>query len=86
MGVGEALAWIKHDNRLNVVVEMDAKSVYDALCTSSISTSPFGMLIEDCKVVVANLGNIKFSLVRRSTNSAADVVARAWGSMSSPYI
>ena len=29
MGVREALSWIKHDNRLNIIVEMDAKLVYD---------------------------------------------------------
>ena len=49
VGVREALSWIKHDNRLNIIVEMDAKLVYDALCTSPISNSPFGMIIEDCK-------------------------------------
>ena len=86
MGVREALSWIKHDNRLNIIVEMDAKLVYDALCTSPTSNSPFGMTIEDCKEMAASLGNVTFSLVRRSANSAAHVVARASRSMSGPYI
>ena len=86
VGVREALSWIKHDNRLNIIVEMDAKIVYDALCTSPISNSPFGMIIEDCKEMAASVGNVTFSLVRRSANSSALVVARASGSMSGPYI
>ena len=87
VGVREVLlSWIKHDNKLNIIVEMDAKLVYDALCTPPISNSPFGMIIEDRKEMAASLGNITFSLVRRSMNSAAHVVARASGSMSSPYI
>ena len=86
MGVREALSWIKHENILNVIVEMNAKLVYDALSTSPISKSPFGMMIKDYKEMATSLGNVKFSLVRRSVNSAAHVVARAFGSMSGPYI
>ena len=44
------------------------------------------MIIEDCKKMAASLGNVTFSLVRRSANPAAHVVARALGSMSGPYI
>ena len=86
MRVREALSWIKHDNRLNIIVEMDAKLVYDALYTSPISNSPFGMIIEDGKKIVESLGNVTFSLLRRFANSVAHVVARALGSMSNPYI
>ena len=67
-------------------MEMDAKLVYDALCTSPISNSPFCMIIEDCKEMAASLGNVTFSLVRRYANSAAHVVARASSSMLGPYI
>ena len=55
------------------------------LCTSPISNSPFGMIIEDCKIMAANLGNVASSLVRRSANLAAHVIARASSSMSGPY-
>ena len=67
VGVREALSWIKHDNKLNIIVEMDAKLVYDALSTFPISNSPFRIIIEDCKEMATSL----------YVNSAAHVVARA---------
>ena len=47
-GVREALSWIKQMGLMKVLVEMDSQVVFNALKISSLSASPFNLLIKDC--------------------------------------
>ena len=48
MSERESLTWIKHDNRPNLIMEMDSQVVYNALMDLSDAFSSFGMIIKDC--------------------------------------
>ena len=65
---------------------MDSQLFFNALTNSSNAGSPFDMLVQDCKVLYANSHNIVFSLVRRSANSIAHLVAKVSGSLSGPRV
>ena len=69
-----------------MIVEMDSQLVFNALNSLKGDGSPIDMLVQDCKALVSSCVNIRFSLVRRSTNSAAYTVAKALGSISGPLL
>ena len=44
----------------------------------------FGLVIDDCRVLACSLGEVTFSFICRSANTAAHMVIRVGGSMSGP--
>ena len=61
---------------------MDSLLVFNALHDKLDYPNGFGSIIADCRALVQSLGEVAFSFVRRSANSAAHTVARVGSSMS----
>ena len=65
-----------------MVIELDYLQVFKALTKNQSSPNGFGLIIEECRFLAQNLGEMKFSFASRSANTAAHSVARVGGSMS----
>ncbi|KAM6569605.1 hypothetical protein CsatB_017590 [Cannabis sativa] len=76
IGVKEALSWIKRKQWSNVVVETNALVVVQAIKGSVNMPSQFGMLVRDCRDLMATLNNVSLCFVKQSANKAAHCVAR----------
>ncbi|KAM7465960.1 hypothetical protein LguiB_013522 [Lonicera macranthoides] len=66
----------------NVTVESDSLMLINAIRGNFSVSSYFGMIVQDCKVLVKDLGNCSFSFICRSANQAAHAIARTAGSVS----
>ncbi|KAH9665893.1 putative reverse transcriptase/RNA-dependent DNA polymerase [Citrus sinensis] len=84
LGVREALSWLKCLHLPRVIIEVDCLQVFKALTENLSSPNGFGLIIEECRFLAQELGEVQFSFVRRSTNVAAHRVARVGGSLSGP--
>ena len=82
IGRREALSWLKKFAFHSVILEMDSLQVFNALHDKTIYPNGFGSIIDDCRALARSLGEVAFSFVRRSANSAAHTVAQVGGSMS----
>ncbi|KAH9726440.1 reverse transcriptase domain-containing protein [Citrus sinensis] len=82
LGVKEALSWLKNFSFKSVVLEMDSLLVFNALHDKLDYPNGFGSVIADCRALAQSLGEVAFSFVRRSANSAAHTVARVGSSLS----
>ncbi|KAL8481976.1 hypothetical protein ACS0TY_028212 [Phlomoides rotata] len=70
----------------NVVIEMDAKLVFDALKGSSRSSLIFGDVIESCNIILGSLRNVSFNCVNRNyANFFAHAFSRNARNFPSPY-
>ena len=49
LGLREAARWLLELRVSNVIVELDAKGVYDVFYSKTLDRSEFGMLIQDCR-------------------------------------
>ncbi|KAM6589905.1 hypothetical protein CsatA_012510 [Cannabis sativa] len=76
IGVKEALSWIKKQSLSDVETETDSLVVVQAINGEVHMPSQFGMLIQDCRLMVSLLENVVISFVKRSANRAAHCVAR----------
>lgn len=65
-------------------VEMDCFQVFKAFTENYSCPNGYGLILDDCRVLAYSIGDIKFSFVRRSANTATHVVARVEGSLSGP--
>ena len=65
-----------------MLVEMDSLVVFNALNRTSLTSSPFSMLVKDCYDLENSMPNIIFTFAKRSTNNVAHIMARATRSMS----
>lgn len=72
----EALSWIKSEGWRNVVIETDCYKVVQSLRNSETFTSPFGLVISDCKQLMIDFDNAVFYFVKRSANRVAHCLAR----------
>ncbi|KAH9752805.1 putative non-LTR reverse transcriptase [Citrus sinensis] len=81
-GVKEALSWLKEFAFHFVILEMDSLQVFNALNDKVVYPNGFGSIIADCRALAQSLGEVAFSFVRRSANSAAHTVAWVGRSMS----
>uniref|UniRef100_A0A803PEK6 Reverse transcriptase domain-containing protein n=1 Tax=Cannabis sativa TaxID=3483 RepID=A0A803PEK6_CANSA len=77
MGVREALSWIKTLSLHKCVLETDSLVVVQAIRSSIDMISLFGLVIKDCKELLATLRNVSIYFVKRSVNSVAHAFARA---------
>ena len=82
IGVKEALSWLKKFSFKSVVLEMDSLLVFNALHDKFYYPNGFGTIIANCRALAQSLGEVAFSFVRRSANSAAHTVAWVGSSMS----
>lgn len=80
----EVLSWIKSLQLSCIVVVMDCLQVFKALTYNFSSPNGFRLIIEECRALAHSLGEVQFSFVRRSANTAAHNVARVGGSLSGP--
>ncbi|KAH9763510.1 reverse transcriptase domain-containing protein [Citrus sinensis] len=81
-GVKEALSWLKEFAFHFVILEMDSLQVFNALNDKVVYPNGFGSIIVDCRALAQSLGEVAFSFVLRSANSAAHTVAWVGRSMS----
>lgn len=61
---------------------MDSLQVFNALHDKTSYPNDFGLIIDDCRALTRSLGEVAFSFVRRSANSAAHTVAQVESFMS----
>lgn len=59
-------------------------SSFKALTENCSCPNGYDLILDDCRALAHSLGDIKFSFIRRSANTAAYVVARVGGSLSGP--
>ncbi|XP_060962327.1 uncharacterized protein LOC133032410 [Cannabis sativa] len=76
IGIKEALSWIKGKGWDKVVVEFDALVVVQAITSTLHMSSQFGLLVEDCRLILSTLNNVQIKFVNRSANRVAYYVAR----------
>lgn len=76
IGVQDILSWLRGLPFLPVIVEMDSLQFFNALFVDSFSPNGFGLIIGECRALAQFLGDVIFSFVRGSANSAAHFVAR----------
>lgn len=57
-GIQEALSWLHERKRECVQVESDCLRVIQAINSPIFDTSYFGLLISDCKAILASLMNV----------------------------
>ncbi|KAH9647069.1 putative reverse transcriptase/RNA-dependent DNA polymerase [Citrus sinensis] len=66
-----------------LVQGMLKRLVFKALTASYSCPNGYGLILDDCLAFAKSIGDIEFSFVRRSANTAAHVTARVGGSLSS---
>ncbi|XP_060961034.1 uncharacterized protein LOC133031530 [Cannabis sativa] len=76
VGVKEALSWIKLRNLYDVEIETDSLVVVQAINGSVQMPSQFGLLIQDCQMLLSALHNVFISFVKRSANKVAYCIVR----------
>lgn len=72
----EALSWIKSKGWQGVVMETDCIKVVQAMRSSVETTSPFGLVISDCKQLMNVITNVAVFFVKWSANRVAHCLAR----------
>ncbi|KAM6561787.1 hypothetical protein CsatA_031026 [Cannabis sativa] len=77
LGIKEALSWIKEAKWQNVTLESDCLCAVQAIRSSLDMISTFGLIVKDCKSLIASLTNVSISFVKRSANLVAHNFAKA---------
>ncbi|KAM6593181.1 hypothetical protein CsatA_000884 [Cannabis sativa] len=77
MGIKEALSWIKDKQWHDVQLETDCLVVVQAVHSSVLLRSPFGVVIQECKELLVSLKSVQIHFVKRSANKAAHYMARS---------
>ncbi|XP_043810323.1 uncharacterized protein LOC122723137 [Manihot esculenta] len=76
MAFREALSWIKACGWDRVLFELDAQVlVMSVNCVLLDDLSSFGLLVQDCKLLLSSYEEAKCAFVHRSTNDVAHVLA-----------
>ena len=65
MAMKEALSWIKSNRWNRVIVEADCLSVVQAIRSKVYMSSPFGVVIEECKNIMQVLNDVLLVFIRR---------------------
>jgi hypothetical protein len=73
----EAIIWLGELGLSRVDIELDCLPVVQAINDKSSNQTEFGIIIEDCKILLANYPNFKISFIRRQANFVAHTLARA---------
>ncbi|KAM6550234.1 hypothetical protein CsatB_000042 [Cannabis sativa] len=76
MGIKEALSWIKANHRCRVLIEIDSMLAVQAIHSTQLMTSMFGLVVNDCRNILSSLSDVSLRFVRRSANHATHFVTR----------
>jgi ribonuclease HI len=76
MGLKEALQLIDDQHLQNVIIEMDAERVVQAVNNQSFPRAQWGQLARHCARAISSTNNVKLQWVSRNGNGAAHVLAR----------
>uniref|UniRef100_A0A803Q0T2 Reverse transcriptase n=1 Tax=Cannabis sativa TaxID=3483 RepID=A0A803Q0T2_CANSA len=77
LGIKEALSWVKEAKWQNVILESDCLCAVQAIRSSLDMISTFGLIVKDCKNLLASLINVSISFVKRSANLVAHSFGKA---------
>lgn len=76
MAIKEALSWIMKQTGEDFQLESDCLVAVQAIRSNVTMTSPFGVVVEDCRKLIRNSNKVNLSFVRRSANMAAHFLAK----------
>ena len=72
----EALSWIKECGWDRVLFESDAQVLIVSINNASLDDlSPFGLLVQDCKLLLSSYEEARCAFIHRSANDVAHVLA-----------
>lgn len=60
-----------------MIIESDCLLAVQTIRGSTHMVSSFGLIVEDCRLLVESLSDVSLHFVKRSANSAAHCIARA---------
>ncbi|KAL8103332.1 hypothetical protein AgCh_027775 [Apium graveolens] len=76
LAIEEALSWIMENQWGDVQLESDCLVAVQEVKSKIHMLSPFGSVVEECRILVSNSNNINLSFVRRSAYMAAHFLAK----------
>ncbi|KAM6598072.1 hypothetical protein CsatA_008596 [Cannabis sativa] len=76
LGIKEALSWIKNKSWKNAELETDSLLCVQAIKSNQKMSSTFGIVIEECRLLLSLLQDVKLRFVKRSANRVAHAIAR----------
>uniref|UniRef100_A0A803NQJ5 C2 domain-containing protein n=1 Tax=Cannabis sativa TaxID=3483 RepID=A0A803NQJ5_CANSA len=76
LGIKEALSWIKNKSWKNAELETDSLLCVQAIRSNQKMSSTFGIVIEECRLLLSLLQDVKLRFVKRSANRVAHAIAR----------
>ncbi|XP_030494580.2 uncharacterized protein LOC115710350 [Cannabis sativa] len=76
MGIKEALSWIKANHWKGVTIESDSMLAVQAIHSTQLMTYVFGLVVNDCRILLSSLSDVYLRFVRRSANRVVHYVAR----------
>uniref|UniRef100_A0A803PZF8 RNase H type-1 domain-containing protein n=1 Tax=Cannabis sativa TaxID=3483 RepID=A0A803PZF8_CANSA len=76
LGVKKALSWLKGKSWNMVEVETDSLLTVQAIFSNQQVSSVFGLITNDCKILLSFLPNTSLRFIRRSANKVAHFVVR----------
>ncbi|XP_075479010.1 uncharacterized protein LOC142519880 [Primulina tabacum] len=80
----QAITWIKEMELANVIFELDAKNVVDAIKNPTDDDTEFGFIVRQCKSLLNQGTSFSVQFVYRQANAAAHAMARAAHLYASP--
>ncbi|MCI24473.1 ribonuclease H protein, partial [Trifolium medium] len=75
-GLRAALQLVETQQLSNVIIELDAEKIVNAMKRKKFPRNQWGRIVQICSRVRDNLGNLDISWVSREGNQAAHVLAR----------
>ena len=72
----EAIRWVISQQYVSVIFETDSKLVVNAINNSSADLSKFGLLIQECKLLLSSSKNFLCSFVNRQAHVVSHSLAR----------
>ncbi|XVE53306.1 hypothetical protein DITRI_Ditri02bG0193500 [Diplodiscus trichospermus] len=76
LGLLEAITWIRELEYNQVIFELDAKTIVEAVKANTEDVTEYGHTIESCKLLLQLEPNFPTSFVRRHARKIVHVIAR----------
>lgn len=70
------MSWIKEKNWPNVALESDCAVVVQAIRSDVPMTFSFGLVVKDCRCLLAQMKHVSLIFINRSANEVAQSFAR----------
>uniref|UniRef100_A0A803QLB5 RNase H type-1 domain-containing protein n=1 Tax=Cannabis sativa TaxID=3483 RepID=A0A803QLB5_CANSA len=77
IGIKEALSWIQHHNWQNVLLETDSLVCVQPIQSELHMPSKFGLLVNDCRIILSSLSHVAIQFVERSVNKVPHCLTRS---------